>query len=220
MTVFPDHAAEDYDERIARLVPGYGLAIGLMAHVLAARRPRPARVLVAGCGTGAEILAGAALLADTRFTAVEPSAGMLETARRKARAEGVEGRIDFHRDMLENTPEAPHDAAMLSLVLHFLPDDGAKRDLLRAIAARLRTGGQLLLVDALAPQEDDAPLRDWLQGRGHAPAAAEAVVGRMRETWHRIPRDRLVRLLEDAGFRVTAPFFQAFDYLGLEARRT
>ena len=44
MTVFPDHAAEDYDERIARLVPGYGLAIGLMAHVLGESCARLSRV--------------------------------------------------------------------------------------------------------------------------------------------------------------------------------
>lgn len=219
MTAFPDHAAGSYDQRIERLVPGYRLAIDLMASVLAVRRPPPMRVLVPGCGTGAELSAAAPALPGAGFTAVDPSAGMLDVARRKAEADGSQGRIDFHHGTLDGVPGAAHDAAMLSLVLHFLPDDGAKRDLLRGIASHLRKGGALLLVDAVEMDGGDAALHDWLRRWGHDPAGAATVIERMQGAWHRVPEDRLVRLLEQAGFIVGEPFFRAFGYLGILAER-
>ena len=57
MTIFPDHAALDYDDRIVRLVPGYPLSLDLMACMLATCLNGPCRILVPGCGTGAEVLA-------------------------------------------------------------------------------------------------------------------------------------------------------------------
>ena len=63
MTVFPDHAAVDYDERIENLVPGYALALALFGCTLAGRINPQGTILVPGCGTGSEILALASTLA-------------------------------------------------------------------------------------------------------------------------------------------------------------
>lgn len=219
ITAFPDHAATSYDDRIEHLVPGYRLVVDVMASTLGARRPRPTSVLVPGCGTGAELLAAALVMPDALFTAIDPSQGMLDVAQRKAKAEGSYARIAFHHGLLDETGGAIHDAAMLSLVLHFLPDDGAKRDLLTGIARRLCKGAPLLLFDAVKPDDEDAALHDWLQRRGHSCAEASAVIERMQGNWHRVPLERLVGLLEQTGFHIREPFFRAFSYLGILAER-
>lgn len=219
MTIFPDHAALDYDDRIVRLVPGYPLAVDLMACILAPCFSGPCRILVPGCGTGTEMLALAGLLPHARFTAVEPSPGMLELARRKLALAGVEDRVTFIQGMVGDSPDAPHDAATLSLVLHFLPDNGAKAALLGEIARRLIDNAPLLLFDAVWSDAADNALRLWLQRQGHGEGIANAVLKRMRSQWHRSSPERVGQLLAEAGFSAIEPFFQAFGFLGLRAQR-
>lgn len=217
MTAFSDKAAQTYDKRIERLVPGYRLALELMASSLAAHRPQPMRILVPGCGTGSELLAVATLLSKARFTAADPSEGMLAMARRKAKADGSDARIDFHHGMIEELSDGVHDAAMLCLVLHFLPDNGRKHDLLAGIAARLRQGALFLLVDAIETCDGDEALADWLRRKGHSASEGAEVIERMRRTWHRLTEERLYELLAEAGFSVREPFFRSFGYLGILA---
>lgn len=200
-------------------MPGYRLVLDLVASTLAARRPQPTSVLVPGCGTGAELSVAAVVMPDALFTAIDPSRGMLDVAQRKVKADGSDARVAFHHGFLDETGHDLHDAAILSLVLHFLPDDGAKRDLLSGIAQRLRKRAPFLLVDAVKPDADDAALHDWLQRRGNSSAQASEVIGRMQESWHRVPLERLIGLLDQAGFHVREPFFRAFGYLGILAEK-
>ena len=218
MTVFPDHAALDYDERIEKLVPGYALALELFGCMLAGRIDPQGAILVPGCGTGSEILALADVFPQARFTAVEPSTAMLEKARHRLSQAAVDRRTDFLNGFLADAPERPHTAATASLVLHFLPDDGAKAAFLSGIARRLAPGAPLLLLDP-ACGNDDRVLRRWLQGRGHTAPGVDAICRRMETEWRRIPAARLERLLEEAGFTHTETFFQAAGYTGLVAER-
>ena len=65
-----------YDQLVQRLIPGYTslarLAVTLLAASPLASR-EGSRVLVAGCGTGAELLEARAQRPDWRLTAVDPS---------------------------------------------------------------------------------------------------------------------------------------------------
>lgn len=136
-TRFPDAAAADYDRRILTLVPGYQFAQALLTATLAQTLPNDATLLLAGCGTGSELEALAAANASWRFSAVEPSAGMLAAARAKAEAAGYAQRVSFQPTLLQQAPQTRHDAAVCSLVLHFIADDGAKLDFLQQLAQRL-----------------------------------------------------------------------------------
>lgn len=136
-TRFPDAAAADYDRRILTLVPGYQFAQALLTATLAQTLPNDATLLLAGCGTGSELAALATANASWRFSAVEPSAGMLAAARAKAEAAGYAQRVSFQPTLLQQAPQTRHDAAVCSLVLHFIADDGAKLDFLQQLAQRL-----------------------------------------------------------------------------------
>ncbi|WP_265975036.1 class I SAM-dependent methyltransferase [Brucella intermedia] len=218
MTGFPDQAALDYDDRIKKLVPGYELALQLFGCVLTERVDPRGSILVPGCGTGSEILALAAILPDVRFTAVEPSMGMLEKARFRLTEAGVNHRVDFIHGLLSDAPIKTYTAASLSLVLHFLPDDGSKAGFLKEIAQRLEPHSPLLLLDPLQ-KDDGIILRRWLEGQGHVPEIAGAICRRMDAEWHRITPQRLDELLNVSGFTPSAMFFQSPGYTGLVAER-
>lgn len=149
-----------------------------MASVLSARIAEPGQILVPGCGTGTEILALASSLPQARFTALDPSTGMLAAARAKVEDMGIGSRISFAQGFLHDFTHDLHEPATLSLVLHFLPDDGAKFDLLKGIAARLTDDAPLLLLDAVATDDDDEALRIWLLQQGHRATEVQVQIPR------------------------------------------
>lgn len=219
MTAFPDHAAGDYDERIIRRVPGYRLGQELAAALLANRLKGDTHVLVAGCGTGEELVELALALPVARFTAIDPSAGMLERAAAKAHEHGFADRVGFARAVAENAPDETCEAAIASLVLHFLDDDGAKARFLQALADRLCDGAPLVLIDPTAACEFDDGYRQWMIRRGLEVEAADDVIARIQGGWFRATPQRLSDLLVQAGFEAPQLFFMALGYRGVIARR-
>ncbi|MDH4982139.1 class I SAM-dependent methyltransferase [Hyphomicrobium sp. D-2] len=220
MNAFPDAAAKIYDDNIVRLVPGYALALELMAAILAVQLSGPCRILVPGCGTGAEILAIANSLPEASFVAVEPSAGMLDLARQRIAAAGLSERVEFVSGYLDDVGERGRfDAATVSLVLHFLPDDGAKQAFLSGVAQRLAANAPLLLLDAPSVAFDESALRQWLLTQ-HGPGVPppDAVIKRMQTLWHRATPERIAELLARTGFAEQATFFQTLGYVGTSAR--
>lgn len=219
MSAFPDQTAVDYDERIVRRVPGYRLGQELIAALLANRLKGDTHILVAGCGTGEELVELARSLPAARFTAVDPSAGMLQRAASKANAHGLTNRIRFVPTAVEDTPRETCDAAVASLVLHFLRDDGAKADFLHALADRLCDGAPLVLIDPANTCEFDEDYRQWMMRQGLDGEAANDVLVRMQQNWFRATPERLSDLLVQAGFEGPRLFFMALGYRGVVARR-
>lgn len=200
MTVFPDQAAADYDQRILRLVPGYELALDLAAGYLAASCGQAVDILAPGCGTGGDVLALAGRMPQAHFLAFDPSRGMMEKARERFGAAGVLSRVDLRCCTMDAIDKTRHDAALVSLVLHFLADDGDKANFLRAVHDRVQPNAPLLLFDAVLEPGDDNLLAAWLRGQGHAVAAVEAILNRIDKDWRRITSARRDELLVEAGF--------------------
>lgn len=146
-TRFPDAAAADYDRRILTLVPGYQFAQSLLTATLAQTLPPQARLLLAGCGTGNELIALADIGPQWLFSAVEPSAGMLAAARIKAEVAGCEPRVTFHQQLLDQVPQgAPlllfdyqPDGLPVSHYQHWLQSAGHSLDGAREVIERTRS---------------------------------------------------------------------------------
>lgn len=220
---FSERAAADYDERIIKLVPGYGVIRDLVAVQLLDGLPTDARVLVAGAGTGAELVRFAHLAPGWRFTAADPSADMLRIARDKVTAAGFETRVDFIEAAVEDLARMEaHHAAVALLVGHFVPDDGSRQRFLAAIARQLSPGALFLTVDAAQSAlgaGGAAIYRRWAMLAGQSPAAADQMCHRVAVSQHPLRASRLAELFEAVGFEPPTLFFKALDYEGYLTRR-
>lgn len=221
--------APGYDRIVQQLIPGYASLARLGVALLAASplaQPPGASVLVVGCGTGAELLEARAQRPDWRLTALDPAAEMLAVAR--SRLADPEAVVWCCTTLERHGAHACFDGALAVLVLQALPDDGGKLAFLTALAAALRPGAQVLLVDLMRPER--SPLEEQLararlgfQRASGLDAAVGGDAGRSVEALtrgvHPIGISRLTALLEAAGFGDPAPVFQALDYQGFLLQR-
>lgn len=224
-TVF-DGQADHYDQQWAKLGAfrdGLHLLIGALFGVL----PLDARILCVGAGTGAEIHRLADRFSGWRFVAVEPSAGMVAAAKRRAEAHGYAARCHFHRGYLDTLPDdlGPFDGACALLVSQFILDAGERTAFFDGIGQRLKPGGRLVSSDLAAdlgnPAQQDL-LAAWFRTMAAADLSAERMQ-QMREAYARdvaiLPPPRVAALIEAAGFSPPVCFFQAGLIHAFVARR-
>ena len=199
------------------MIPGYDLLHRLAGTILAAELGEKASVLVVGAGTGMEIVEWGRSHPGWRFTGVDPSAPMLAQAQEKVEKAGLSGRVTLKAGTLEQLPEdEDFDAAALLLVLHFVPDNGEKADLLCSIAERLKPGAPFLLATRFGDPESTrfkkmlAFSKAWTLAQGMDSEEAEKRFSPARTDLHDVPEERVKILLREAGLIDVQRFYQGF----------
>ncbi|MFN9621903.1 MAG: class I SAM-dependent methyltransferase [Cyanobacteriota bacterium] len=224
-----------YDCLVESRIPGYTSLAKLSVSLLAASprgREAGSAVLVAGCGSGAELLAARRLRPDWRLTAVDPAPEMLAIARGKlaTTAESLESgparpEIQWLEGTVENlATELRFDGALAVLVLQGLPDDGSKLRFLSSLARGLRAGAQVVLVDQMLPERTGlerqlVEARRMFQGVSGVEPEEGSLDEKPLGPVHPISLARLTGLLEVAGFSDPVPVFRALDYEGFVLQR-
>ena len=211
-----------YERLQSQVIPGYGSLARLSVALLAASStasPEAAEVLVAGCGTGAELLEALAQRPDWRLTALDPSAEMLQEARRRL---GEQSSIQWQQSTVEALVDTPGMAgrfagALSVLVLQSLPDDGSKLAFLTALARCLKPGAQLVLVDLM--QTSLPSLEGQLDAAWQGFQRASGLSASSQEGLHPIGLARLTSLVNAAGFGDPARVFQALGFEGFLLQR-
>lgn len=127
----------DYAQRTMRLVPGLLDMHRMSALLLAERAPSDGRVLVVGAGGGMEIRSLAQHNPAWQFCGIDPSAEMLDLARRNIGA--VAPSVELHEGYVASAPPGPFDAAVCLLTMHFMAEP-ERRETLQEIRRRLRPG--------------------------------------------------------------------------------
>ncbi|MBV8659082.1 MAG: class I SAM-dependent methyltransferase [Burkholderiales bacterium] len=218
--------ANGYDLKIRALIPGYALLHELSAYLLAEQIGETATVLVGGCGTGEELSRYAALGPGWQLTGIDPSADMLALAEQRMVAEGIANRVRLCCGKLGEVVLAGSFAAATSLlVMHFLPDDGAKLNYLRALATVLPTGAPLLLADLTGERgsEDfDRLFRTWRRQQDatrHNPDNVALDFAHLARNVHPVSAERCAALLDAAGFKVEQEYWRALGLSAVLARR-
>ena len=215
---FDTSRANEYARQSRIALAGYDACHDLAACMLAATLGplRGAKVLVVGAGgTAQEIIAMAALEPDWRFTAVDPSAPMLEAATQQLQANDLLGRTDVHLGHVEDLPaQASFDAATLIGVLHHLNGDDAKRQILRSVQARLKPGAPLIVAgNHYAYASQPLLLQAWGQRWRQQGASAEEVkakLGKILQGADPPNSEAAVQaLLHEAGFGEATRFFSS-----------
>lgn len=218
--------AEAYDKRVREAIPGYDSLHVLSCQVVAEATHGRGRALVVGAGTGVECVALAQSCPNLSVVGVDPSADMLHHAEAKIREYDLTSRVRLYPSKVGDLPKfEPFDAATLLLVMHFLPDDGAKQTLLEEISSHLKPGAPLILADLFGSWDDpwQQQLRSWWR---HLQLAAGIPEAEVEKGFRHIDRDihpvteaRLAELLTATGFGPPAPYFRALCFGGWVARK-
>lgn len=216
ITAIFDRQASSYDQKWSSLAAING-ALHLLAGAVLSKLPSTSRILCVGAGTGAEILYLAQKFPGWHFTAVEPSAGMLEVLQKRVEEHGISSRCVFHGCYLDSLPvDDPFDAATTFLVSQFILDRSERVRLFRDVGERLRPGGVLLNADLAGDMSGGAGdlLEVWFRlMKGSGSLVSQEEVERMREAYIRdvavLPPEEIHDLIGSAGFGSPSLFFQA-----------
>lgn len=219
--IFEGRRAQDYDRNIRTLIPGYEGLQDLMAMLLVSSvEQKAAKVLVAGCGTGAEMQYISAINPACKLTGVDPSPEMIAQAKQKL------GQLKVPCELITGQvaglpPDNRYDAATLVLVLHFIPDDGSKLALLQSIAERLEKNAPFVLVDISGDQikENMLLLEQSLISKNIQQEVVEKMMQHIRNDIHYCSEARMLELLVLSGFREATRFYQTLIYSGWMAIR-
>jgi tRNA (cmo5U34)-methyltransferase len=226
---FDASRAGEYARQSRIALAGYDACHELSACMLSAAlgEGQPARVLVVGAGgTAGEIIAAARLEPGWSFVAVDPSPPMLDLARTHLVDAGVSDRVETVLGAVADIDSAPSfDAAIMIGVLHHLPGDAVKQDILAQIAIRLLPGAPLVIagnyrayasqpllmaawanrwrMNGAGPDEVQSKMSKILQG-AEPPRSEEAVIA----------------LLTGAGFETPLRFFASLFWGAWLARHS
>jgi tRNA (cmo5U34)-methyltransferase len=206
LTAFDSDHAAAYDARFAKL-QAFRDALHLVAAGVLLDCPQDARILCVGAGTGAEILALAERYPGWHFTAVEPSAAMLEVCQRKVAAAGIADRCVMHEGYLDSLPEVePFDAAISFLVSQFVLEIDQRVEFFRRIADRLTDDGVLINADLsarLGSEEYDKLFALWAKLFAICGITQEQIEG-LRSAYGRdvsvLPSEQVAAMIRSAGF--------------------
>lgn len=223
---FDAQRASVYDSKIRKVVPGYETMHDLSLSLLHHHFPAQAHILVAGAGTGQEVIACAQVNPAWQITGVDPTDKMLSIAKIHVEYANLAERVDLHLGEVKDLPPEVHfDAATSILVMQFLPDNGGKKGYLREIASRLKPGGKFIVIDLVgdkAAKEFEVFLSSWKARQLRLGEDAEEV----QKEFEHILRDigfitenRMSDLLQEAGFRNIGKFFQAYLFCGWIAEK-
>lgn len=211
--IFEGDRANNYQGFVDTWIPGYQSFMQMIPELL--RTTKDNNILVTGCGTGNEIVAINNRINDWNVTGIDPSEDMLSLAREKLKNCSNVNLINGTVDQLPL--EAKFSAATLFLVLHFMPDDGTKLNLLKDIHIRLQPNAPFVLLDItgegrefdqnldvllqLIPDSVDEEQKAWRKDR-------------LQNELHKISETRLSELFIEAGFNTPTRFFQSTIYQG------
>lgn len=227
---FDRERANQYDLDIRKAIPGYEALHGMAHSLLQTNLSESARLLVVGSGTGMELVNYCQQNPTWSLTGVDPSAEMMAIAVEELTTLRYRERVDLHTGYVSTLPKTePMDAATLMLVMHFLPDDGSKLQLLKDIARRLKPGAELVFADLHGDKSLPyfAKLRKAWQALYFSQLDEESRIKAeanfqtsIDNSIYFITEARIIELLQTAGFSNVTKFYNAFLFGGWIAQYT
>ena len=204
-----------YVDDTPRKVPGLADLHRMAMLLLSEQAQQAAHILVVGAGGGMELKAMAEARPEWVFTGVDPSAAMLDLARRNI--EPFNDRIELIEGTVGAAPSGLFDGAACLLTLHFL-DKSERLRTLKEIHRRLKPDARLVVAHYSVTSEGaerwmarsaafaERAGVDWEK----AMASAAGMVGRLPL----LSATEEEALLCEAGFADVELFYAAFSFRG------
>jgi tRNA (cmo5U34)-methyltransferase len=204
----------NYADDTPRKVPGLADLHRMAMLLLGERAQQAAHILVVGAGGGMELKAMAEARREWVFTGVDPSAAMLDLARRHV--EPFNDRIELMEGTVDAAPSGSFDGAVCLLTLHFL-DKSERLLTLKEIHCRLKPDARLVVAHHSVPGGSaerwltrsvafaDRTSFDWEKAKATA-------VGMARLPLLSVAEEEA--LLCEAGFLDVELFYAAFSFRG------
>lgn len=165
MSIKPYDTAQSKKEQVRDMFDNIAPKYDLLNHTLSAnidriwrrrvvrvvRRSRPRRILDVATGTGDLAIAMARSMADVRVTGIDLSERMLDVARRKVVAQGLDGRVRL--DVGDAEHLAVGDASVDVVTVAFgVRNFGDVEAGLREMARTIRPGGKVVVLEFSRPR--------------------------------------------------------------------
>lgn len=215
ITALFDQQAKTYDAQWDQNAPIRD-CLNLLLESMFSELSEDAKILCIGVGTGDELINLASKNPGWRFTAVDPSKGMLNICRKRAEEAGVLSRCTFHEGYLNTLePIDMFDAATCFLVSQFILNQDDRSDFFSGISERLKSGGLLAssdLASDIETQEHEALFHLWAKIMSSGEVTADSKE-RMREAYANnvsiLSPEKVVSIIRSGGFKNSTQFYQA-----------
>lgn len=203
-----------YVDDTPQRVPGLADLHRMAMLLLSERAQQSVHILVVGAGGGMELKAMAEAQREWVFTGVDPSAAMLDLARRNI--EPFNDRIELIKGTVCDVPSGSFDGAACLLTLHFL-DKSERLQTLKNIHRRLKPDARLVVAHHSAPSGGaerwmarsvafaDRTSVDWVKAMASAVRMSGLPLLSVAEE---------EMLLHEAGFSDVELFYAAFSFRG------
>ncbi|MEM7162629.1 MAG: class I SAM-dependent methyltransferase [Bacteroidota bacterium] len=211
--LFENQRASGYDQFVETWIPNYHYFMDIAPKLL--KNIQNNSLLVAGCGTGNEIKRFVRDNKNWKITGIDPSPEMLSQAIDSLKTYKTVNLIEGVVADLDKTEK--FGAATLLLVLHFIEDNGAKKELLKDIADRLESNAPFILLDITGDKEQikgNLEILKALLPQGLNEDDLHERLKRIEHKLHAVSEERLTELLTNAGFNKPLRFFQNSIYMG------
>lgn len=215
ITLLFDQQASHYNQQWSRLAP---VSAGLHFFLNAIFKPLPAqaKILCVGVGTGKELIYLAEQFPDWTFTALDPSAAMLDVCQKTVAEAGFSARCYFHHGYLDSLPMAQqHHGATCFLVSQFILEPQARTAFFQQIANQLHPNGILVSSDLAADTDSltyDQQLDFWLSVMSYA-ALSDDDITRMKTAYAKdvavLAPTKIASIIQAGGFARPIQFYQA-----------
>lgn len=223
---FDQKFSDGYDERIRRIFPEYEHVHQISQHLLHVFVAEQALILMAGVGTGHEVIVCAQQRPQWEIIGFEPSAAMLRVAQQKIEGLSCRDRVSLKHGTVADLKDARlFDGVTSVLVMQFLPDNGEKEQYLAALSERMKKNAPILVVD-LEGAKRAAQYRRYLaawQAYQHASRTDKEKIVKDCETvatkLHLVSEKRMRQLLAGAGFKGICKFYQSLLLAGYCAQK-
>ncbi len=219
---FDEEVASVFDDMISRSVPFYKENMELIRSLLVRGLPQGALLYDLGCSTGSLVIDLAKKRPDLRLVGLDSSKAMIERARKKAKAFGVD--VVFEVADILDYPFQKAEAMVSNYTLQFIrPREREK--LIRKVCEVLRSEGVFVCSEKIVSKDKwlDRALVDIYFDFKRSQGYSDYEIAQKREALENVlipyTMQENLQMLQEAGFNFVEPIFRWANFATFFAKK-